>query len=135
ELQQRALGASTWISISTVGPPFQAAFNTTGLTDGTYELRAIATDQAAHTGTSPIRTVLVDNTIPTASLTKPQAGKTIGGSAAKLRATASDGGSGVQSVEYQYAQTGNNTWTTIMTSTTTPFDAAWNTTSVASGDY
>src|SRR5207247_8476436 len=87
------------------------------------------------TGTSPIRTVLVDNTIPTAVLTKPQAGKTIGGAAAQLRATASDGGSGVQSVEYQYAQTGNNTWTTITTSTTTPFDAAWNTTSVASGDY
>ncbi len=69
EFQQRPQGGSSWTSIATVGPPFQTPFATGALTDGNYELRAIATDQAGHTGTSPIVTVLVDNTNPTGSLT------------------------------------------------------------------
>ena len=79
EFQERKQGASTWVSLGTVGPPFHVGFPTTSLTDGTYELSAIATDGAGHTGTSPIRTVVVDNTLPTGSIVQPTAGLTVGG--------------------------------------------------------
>ena len=78
----------------TVGPPFQTPFATGSLTDGTYELRAIATDGAGHTGTSPMRTVVVDNTLPTGSIVQPSAGRPIGGptrSSTRPRATPAAG--------------------------------------------
>jgi hypothetical protein len=136
ELQQRAQGAATWVSIATIGPPFQAPFATGSLADGTYELRAIATDGAGHTGTSPIRTVVVDNTLPAGSITQPTNGNTIGGPSSQLHATASDpSGSGVQSVEFQFTPTGTNAWTSIATVTAAPYNTAWNAASQPSGDY
>ena len=136
EFQQRAQGASTWVSIATVGPPFQTAFATGGLTDGTYELRAIATDGAGHTGTSAIRSVIVDNTLPTGTLVQPNAGQVIGGPASPLHATASDAsGSGIKSVEFQYTLAGMNSWTSIATVTAAPYNTAWNATTVPTNDY
>src|SRR5262249_17258598 len=69
EFQERVQGAGSWTTLGTVGAPFQVTFDTTGL-NGTYELQAIATDGAGHTGTSATRTVLVDNVAPTGSVTK-----------------------------------------------------------------
>ena len=115
DFQQRPQGGSSWTSLGTVGPPFSVGFATGALADGNYELRAVATDQAGHSGTSPIVTVLVDNTNPTGSLTVPVAGQTIGGPSASLVANASDSGSGVASVEFEYAPTGTNSWTPIAT--------------------
>ena len=136
EFQQRAQGAGTWVSIATVGPPYQTAFATGALSDGTYELRAIATDGAGHTGTSATRTVVVDNTLPTGSIVQPNAGNTIGGPTSQLHATASDpSGSGVQSVEFQYALSGTNGWTSIATVTGAPYNTTWNATLVPTNDY
>jgi hypothetical protein len=137
ELQQRAQGASTWVSIATVGPPFQTPLATGSLTDGTYELRAIATDGAGHTGTSAIRTVVVDNTLPNGSIVQPNSGNTIGGPSSQLHATASDpSGSGVKSVEFQYSPTGAGTWTSIGVVAGAPYNASWNASAaVATGDY
>ncbi|HZL01495.1 MAG TPA: Ig-like domain-containing protein, partial [Cellulomonas sp.] len=136
EFQQRAQGSGTWVSIATPGPPFQQTFATGGLTDGTYELRAIATDGSGHTGTSAIRSVVVDNTLPTGSVVQPNAGNTIGGPSSQLHATASDpSGSGVQSVEFQYTLSGTNVWTSIATVTGTPYNATWDATAVPTNDY
>ena len=136
EFQQRAQGASTWVSIATVGPPFQAAFATGGLTDGAYELRAIATDGAGHTGTSATRPVVVDNTLPTGSVIQPSAGNIIGGPNSQLHATASDAsGSGVKSVEFEYTLSGTNSWTSIATITSPPYNTTWNATVVPTNDY
>ena len=136
EFQQRAQGAGTWVSIATVGPPYQTAFATGALSDGTYELRAIATDGAGHTGTSAVRTVVVDNTLPAGSIVQPNAGDTIGGPASQLHATASDpSGSGIQSVEFQYTPNGANTWNTIGTVTGVPYKTNWNATLVPTNDY
>jgi len=136
EFQRRAQGSGTWISIATVPPPFQTAFATGGLTDGTYELQAIATDGSGHTGTSAVRTVVVDNTLPTGSIVQPNAGNTIGGPSSQLHATASDpSGSGVRSVEFQYTLSGTNGWTSIATVTGTPYNATWDATAVPTNDY
>ena len=133
--EERVQGAATWTSLATVGPPFHTPFATGSLTDGTYELRAIATDGAGHTGTSPVRTVVVDNTLPTGSITQPSAGQIIGGPNSQLQATASDAGAGVQSVEYQYTLAGTNGWTSIATVTSAPYDTTWDATAVATNDY
>ena len=135
DFQYRLQGGSSWTSIGTVGPPFSVGFNTTSLTDGTYELSAIATDQAGHTGTSPIVTVVVDNTKPSGSLTQPLAGQTIGGPSAALAASASDGGSGVASVQFEYAPTGTNSWTPIATVNSAPYQTSWDATGVPTANY
>jgi hypothetical protein len=136
EFQERKQGASTWVSLGTVGPPFHVGFPTTSLTDGTYELSAIATDGAGHTGTSPIRTVVVDNTLPTGSIVQPTAGLTVGGPSSPLHAIASDpSGSGIKSVEFQYALSGTNGWTSIATVTSPAYDTNWDASTLATNDY
>jgi hypothetical protein len=134
ELDARKQGASTWVTIGTVGPPFNQTWNTTGLTDGAYELRAVATDLAGHVGTSPTITTVVDNTAPTGSLTTPTAASTIGGPHTPLVATAADGGSGVAGVTFGYYD--GTAWNTISTVTSAPYETTWNAqAAVATGTY
>ena len=60
-------GAGTWTTIAVDStPPFTASLDTTLLTDGLYDLRAIATD-GANVVTSNVVTTRVDNTAPTGS--------------------------------------------------------------------
>ncbi len=131
----RVQGAPIWVPIATVGPPFQTVLATGSLPDGPYELRAIATDGAGHTGTSATRTVTIDNTLPTGSITQPTAGLTIGGPTSALHATATDAGSGVQSVEFQYTLHGANAWTSIATVNAAPYNTTWNASALATNDY
>ena len=70
-------GAGTWTAIatdSTPGDGFTAAFDTSALADGLYDLRARATDVGGNPGTSGTRTTRLDNTQPTGSITAPSAG-------------------------------------------------------------
>jgi hypothetical protein len=136
DFQRSPAGANTWTTIgSDVTAPFTASFDTTVVSDGLYDLRAVATDQSGHTGTSGVRTLRVDNTPPFGSLVKPAAGATIGGPSVKLKSTSNDSGSGVASVAYQYRPAGGGAYTTAATVTTAPFDATWDATAVATGDY
>jgi len=56
-VQRSPTGAGTWTATGT-------NWNTTGVADGGYDLRARATDNAGNTGSSPVRTVVVDNGAP-----------------------------------------------------------------------
>ena len=56
-VQRSPAGAGTWITIGT-------SWNTTGVADGSYDLRARATDNAGNTANSVLRTVTVDNSLP-----------------------------------------------------------------------
>ena len=47
-----------------VTPPFARSFATTGVADGRYEIRALASDAAGNTTPSLVTNVLVDNTAP-----------------------------------------------------------------------
>jgi hypothetical protein len=135
ELDERAQGASTWVTIGTVGPPFSQSWNTNALPDGTYELRAVATDLSGHVGTSPTVTTVVDNTAPTGALTVPTAGSTIGGPHAHLTANAVDaGGSGIASVKFEYYD--GTAWNAIATVTSPPYMTTWDAqAAVATGTY
>ena len=59
----------TWTALSTDNSaPFTASWNTTGL-NGTYQVRAIATDLAGNPSLADTATnITVDNTVPTVAL-------------------------------------------------------------------
>ena len=137
DFERRTAGGGSWVTIaSDTTMPWGTSFNTSALADGLYDFRAIATDATGHTGTSPIRAnVRIDNTSPAGSLTSPAGGSTVGGPSVTLSGSYSDAGSGIASVHYELRPTGGGSWTTIATSTSAPFSATWDATTVASGSY
>lgn len=66
-IQRAPTGSSTWTDVCTDGSsPYSCAWTTTTVTDGGYDLRAIATDVAGNAATSALVTNrVVDNTAPT----------------------------------------------------------------------
>src|SRR5205823_5518483 len=115
--QYSPAGADAWVSTP-------SAWDTTALDDGSYDVRAVATDNAGNDRVSHVFTVEVDNTSPSVTLTNP--GAYVRG-AVTLAVTASDDGSGVDTVSYQYSAAGADSWTT------TP--SSWDTKQLADGLY
>ena len=134
--ERRPAGGGTWTSVGTdTSAPFTSNFDTTAVTDGLYELRAVALDGSGNTGTSPVRNVRLDNTVPSGSLTAPADGATVGG-VVSVQATASDtGGSGVAGVTVEFRAVGAPSWTALAEDTSAPYAASWNTASLSDGDY
>jgi chitinase len=134
QYQYRTSPAGAWTNAcSSATTPYSCSFNTTALINGTaYDYRAIATDNAARTGTSGTVTGRIDHLNPTVTMTSPAA--YLAGSVS-LASTAADAGSGVASVQYEYKLSSDSTWTTACTSATTPFTCAFDTASVADGLY
>jgi hypothetical protein len=69
-VQRSPAGAGTWTTIGT-------SWNTSSVADGTYDLRARATDNAGNAANSALRTVTVDNTAPTVSSSAPADGSLV----------------------------------------------------------
>ena len=130
---QRSNGGG-WTTIATVGSPFSTNFDTTTVADGTYQLRALATDGGGHTSTSASQALLVDNTAPTGAIATPLAGDTVGGSV-DLTATPADATSGVASVAYEMRQTGAPSFTAIGSATSAPWHVSWSVWAIATGSY
>jgi len=135
---ERRSGGGSWSAISTDSTPgdgFSASFNTSSLGDGSYELRARATDLSGNEGTSGSQTISVDNTDPSGSIAGPAPGATVGGPSVTLSASVSDGTSGVASVTFQVRPAGGSTWTDAATASGAPWSASWNATSVTDGQH
>jgi chitinase len=133
-IQRSPASAGTWTTVCTDSTsPYSCSFDTTTVTDGLYDLRAITTDNAGNTTTSTtVANRRVDNTLPTAGLTDP--GSPLGATVT-LNATGSDTGSGVANVKIQRSPAGLSTWTDVCTDTTSPYSCSWNTTTVTDGLY
>ncbi|MGH2958378.1 MAG: Ig-like domain-containing protein, partial [Solirubrobacterales bacterium] len=125
-IQRSPTGLNTWTTIcADTTSPYSCSFDTTTVADAVYDFRAVATDNSANSTTSTIIAARrIDNTVPTVSLTNPGTPKR---ATVTLNATATDGGSGMASVAFQYKLSSGSTWTTILTDTATPFTAAFNT--------
>jgi hypothetical protein len=69
KIQHAPTGTSTWTDICTdTTSPYSCSWDTTGVTDGGYDLRSITTDNAGNaTTSSTVSNRVVDNTAPTAS--------------------------------------------------------------------
>jgi hypothetical protein len=113
---------------------YAAAFDTTGVPDGLYDLRARATNSVSRQVVlaPPILSRRVDNTPPTVALTSP--GASLSGRVA-LSATASDGGSGVRSVRFERAPAGTDLWVLMSTDRAAPFSRTIDTRQIVNGAY
>lgn len=135
-LQRSPAGTTTWTDVCTrTAAPYTCSWNTASVTDGRYDLRAVAVDAAGNTATSTIvADRLVDNTAPTPVLVDP--GEAIRGTVTLAQAS-TDTGSGVASVRYEWSPALSGAWTAICTSTAAPFSCAFATATAATpnGDY
>jgi hypothetical protein len=79
-IQRRPTSGGAWTTICTdLSSPYSCSLNTTTLTDGGYDLQAIATDNAGRSATSAIVTNrVVDNTGPRASTVTSTSGGVAG---------------------------------------------------------
>lgn len=107
--------------------PYSCSWDTTTVADGSYKLRATATDLDGNAATSAVVSQrLVDNTAPTGALEDP--GKKLQPGAITLTATSSDATSGVQQVVIQRADRSSDVYTDICTKAEAPYSCTWNAT-------
>jgi chitinase len=117
QIDYRPAGGTWTTACSGPTSPRSCALNTALLTDGSYDLRARATDAAGNVADSTL-TRVVDNTAPTGSVPAltPMRGTV------DVALNADDGaGSGVASVTGQFRQQGTSTWSDVCTDTTAPY--------------
>lgn len=110
--------------------PLSCSWNTLAVADGSTQVRAWA--QKGNDVFTDVRTVVVDNSPPTATLSAPSG--VLSGSVT-MTATATDAASGVASVAFAYRLLTDVTWTACGTDTFAPYTCALNTTALADGAY
>jgi hypothetical protein len=133
-VQYRASGGSTWNDACTdTTATYGCSWATSGVTDGLYDLRALATDKGgASTASTVYSSVRIDNVAPTVSLADPGTPIT---NTVTLSATASDGG-GIASVVFERSKAGQNSWTTICTDNSGPaYTCTFDTTAITEQAY
>jgi hypothetical protein len=133
-VQYRPSGGSTWTdACAATAAPWACTWDTTTVSGGLYDLRALVADAAGNTLASTVQTNRrVDNDPPTVTLADP--GTALRGTVS-LSATATDpSGSGVAQVVFERRPTGG-AWTTICTVAAAPYTCSWVTTTLADGTY
>ena len=125
----------TWATIAN-----PAAWDTTAVTDGIYQMQVLVTDFAGNTTTSAtVANVKIDNTPPVTSQDDPgqylRATINLTGTAADPLDPQNQPGSGVDHVDFQVSPAGANTWSTVGTSTGPAYSASFDTTTLTDGHY
>jgi Bacterial Ig domain len=135
KIQRSPAGAGSWTDVCTdTSSPYSCSFDTTLVTDGLYDFRAVATDNVSKTTVSTtVANRLVDNTNPTATMNDP--GANLRGTVSLTASATDTGGSGVASVLIQRSPAGLGTWTDVCTDTTSPYSCSFDTTLVTDGLY
>lgn len=131
--QYRPAGSGSW---STCGvdtdAPWRCTLDTSLLPDGAYEFRAIGTDVAGNTNTTPTQTQMVNNTISSVSITAPGEGDSVSGIVTVTAAANST--AGVRQVELQTRPVGGG-WSPVCTAASKPYSCTWDTRGVTFADY
>ena len=133
-VQRATAGTTTWTTICTsTTVQYGCRFDSTQVTDGAYDFRAIVTDVAGNsTTTATVRNRVVSNTtVESVSVNDP--GTFLKGTVtitANANATI-----GVASVKIQRQASGTTTWVDLCTDTASPYTCSWDTTTVADGGY
>ena len=122
--QSSPAGEASWTTIgSDTSSPYGASWDTAAVADGSYDLRALTTDQAANSFASAAVTVTVDNTAPSGSLTRPGPNVFVTGRI-KISSDSADATSGVATVAFQTAPTRSGTWRTAASVAIAPWSAS-----------
>ncbi len=132
-IQQSIAGKSSWSDVCTASiAPYSCRFDTRTLTEGLYDLRAVATDVAGNSKASAtVSSRRIDNTVSSISLEDP--GAFLRGTVSLVANAASS--SGIASVMIQRSPAGKSSWSEICRQTAPPYSCAWNTTTVSDGSY
>jgi chitinase len=131
KFQSAPAGTPDWVDICTATTAaYGCSWSTTALADGSYDVRAIATDLAGYTRTSTITARNLDNYTLAATLADP--GANISGTVS-LSATATGASGSLQSLTIQHRAPGAGTWTDLCTSATSPATCNLDTTLYAEG--
>lgn len=126
-------GTTTWRTIcSDSAAPYTCSWTTTGVANGDYDLRAVATTGTTTYTSALVEDVTVDNLAPTVTMQDP--GTPLRGTVT-TSATATDAHSGVTRVVIQYAATGSSTFRDVCTVTDVPYSCRFDTTTVPGGSY
>lgn len=135
EVQYRSSLLGTWTTVCTVtADPYRCAFDSTKVPNGSYELRAIATDEAGNATTSTVLTRLVSNGAASITITAPVTGDLVRGTTTVTTDWSAPSGSTVSRVVVE-ARLGTGAWATVCTDTTAPYTCDWATSALASGSY
>jgi Big-like domain-containing protein len=131
-IQAAPAGTTSWVDVCTAtSAPYSCSWDTVAAGDGSYDLRAVATDSAGYSRTDTRAARVVDNLAPTVSLTNP--GAYLSGTPT-ISATASDAGSGLQSITIQHRAAGAGAWTDLCTGATSPRSCSLATAGLPDGD-
>ena len=142
QFQRSPAGAGSWTNVGSADTtsPYSVSFDTTTVSDGLYDFRAVATDGAGNTANSAtISNRRIDNTAPSSTTTFPSSsgsyntsGWNAGCGTNGFCGTYSDSGSGVQKVEISIRRASGNYWSAGSFSSGSE---VWNTTSLSAGNW
>ncbi|MGH3045764.1 MAG: OmpL47-type beta-barrel domain-containing protein [Gaiellaceae bacterium] len=124
---------SSPVGSSSSGPAFAVTWSSQPA-DGDHQVLARVMDRAGNTLDSAKRTVIVDNTSPTGSLTAPANGAGVSGTVA-VSSDSADAASGVATALFERRVSGGGAWASIGTDSTAPYSVDWDTAPLADGDY
>ena len=132
-LQLAAAGSSSWTDLcaARTTAPYSCSWDTTALTDGDYQLRATATDNAGYSTTSTVLAVAVLNT---ATVTLADPGDNLRASVPVSATLAGHGNQTISVLRLEYSVSDANSWTTLCTTTSASLGCTWNT-STLTGSY
>lgn len=136
ELSYRRQGTTAWIALCTVAAdPYRCALNTTSLINGaTYELRAIAFDEAGNSATSPVESRQVVNGLAAVTITSPLSGDQVRGTTTVTVDANPPALVAVDRVVVE-ARLRGGAYATVCTDTTAPYSCSWATSVLATGTY
>lgn len=124
--------AVAWTTVCTdTTAPYSCSWSTAGLADGSYDVRAIATDAAGYsTASAPARTLVANNVLVVLAAPADVVRGTV-----PLSASIVNGGTNAYSVRIEYAPAGTTTWKTLCTASASPYTCSWVTTGYANDFY
>ena len=108
QFQRAVAGSGAWVNVGSAvtAAPYRVSFNTNNVSDGLYDFRAVATDNAANAASASLSSERIDNGVPTVATAFPaasgsynEAGWSSGCAPSGLCGSAADAGSGVQTVQ------------------------------------
>lgn len=121
-----------WTTVCTTSAsPYTCSWDTRAVVDGSWSVRAVATDGAGYTATSATVTTTVTNNVLVV-LAHP--GDVVRGTV-PLTAVLHGTGTTAYSVRIEYTPAGTTSWRTICTRSAAPYTCDWGTTTVANQDY
>ncbi|QIG41132.1 signal peptidase I [Microbacterium sp. 4R-513] len=125
-ISAQTAGSTTWTTLCTAtAAPYSCSWDTRTVVDGSYSLRAIATDKAGYSTTSAVVAATVGNTI---GVVLADPGDFAVGSVT-LATTLQNTGAGPYAVRVEYAVAGTGAWTALCTNLASPYSCVWNTAS------